>query len=111
MSKGIGSSEQDQGVNGIEITPYEMYTRCIARSKEIGEIPYRELLANLMERLLFMFPLFVTSIWPSESGFELLTKALYPFRFSIAPAQAVAGRRIGHEVIVPFARIHRAGNL
>jgi hypothetical protein len=90
MSKGIVSSKQDQGVNGIEITPHEMYTRCIARSKEIAEIPYRERVANQMEHLLFMFPLFETRIWPSESGFELLTKALYPFRFSIAPTQAVS---------------------
>lgn len=79
------SSKEHQGANSNEITPHEMYGRCVARGKEIATIPFRQQMAFHLEHLLFLFPLFIRT---DLSVFEVLTKAHYPFNFPIAQPQA-----------------------
>jgi hypothetical protein len=71
-------------MDGNEITPHEMYVRCVARGEEIAAIPYRKQIAFHLEHILFLFPLFDRI---DLSGLEMLTKARYPFHFSIAQPQ------------------------
>jgi hypothetical protein len=79
------SSKQGQSIDGNEITPHETYMRCVARGNEIAAIPYRKQIAFHLEHILFLLPLFVET---DQSGFEVLTKAKYPFNFPIAQPQA-----------------------
>ena len=74
-------SKEHQGTDGNEITPHEMYVRCVARGKEIATIPYREQIAFILDHVLFLFPLF------DHYGLGILAKVRYPFHFSITQPQ------------------------